>query len=446
MAQWISRLHAWVRPIINAMPCGLVSKVHYAFLQLSRYSLWTAVGHRAPPNECLANHKAEKNNIPFFNLWRTCVVADFPLDFRVVFMVSIIMIRLRYIIDNYCHSFQTVLFSGLRNISLQILCTVGRVWNKGSRMLGQGYHHHRLLRSIWSYKISPLWGCLHWSGLLLFGGSWTSSVAHLNVCSIHNKVDELRVLQSICRFDITAITETQQDNSLCIDGMKLLRRDRTKCKGSGCIMYCAKYLQTTYRRDLASKDLEAMWVQIKFPTTSALFLVFTDWNLNVLISSRTYTAFLRRHGWNRILSFYLVTLIATFKVPIAKQDPKFNLKRLLTFFQLFGMQNVVNKPTKITLGSSTLIDLIVTTNPNLINRKGVVPLGLSDHCLIYATLNLKIDVQNYKQFQVDQLLADIIAQVFEDKGNVLSTWNKIIKDSCNLHALVKSGKIFSLDK
>lgn len=38
-------------------------------------------------------------------------------------------------------------------------------------------------------------------------------------------------------------------------------------------MYCAGYLQTTHRRDLASTELEAIWVQIKFPTTSALFSV-----------------------------------------------------------------------------------------------------------------------------------------------------------------------------
>ena len=63
-------------------------------------------------------------------------MADFPLDFPFVFTVSIIMIRLRYIIES-CLSFQTVLFSGFRNISLQILCIVGRVWNEGSRMLCQ---------------------------------------------------------------------------------------------------------------------------------------------------------------------------------------------------------------------------------------------------------------------------------------------------------------------
>ena len=63
-------------------------------------------------------------------------MADFPLDFPVVFTVTIIMIRLRYIIES-CQSFQTLFFSGLRNISLQILRYVGRVWNEGSRMLCQ---------------------------------------------------------------------------------------------------------------------------------------------------------------------------------------------------------------------------------------------------------------------------------------------------------------------
>ena len=43
-------------------------------------------------------------------------MAEFLLDFPVVFTVSIIMIRLRYIVESFL-SFQTVLFSGLRNIA-----------------------------------------------------------------------------------------------------------------------------------------------------------------------------------------------------------------------------------------------------------------------------------------------------------------------------------------
>ena len=126
------------------------------FFGPSSYSLRITVTHRAPPNECSANRMADKNhNILFLR-----VVADFPLDFPVVFMVSIIMNRLRYIIDS-CQSFQTVFFSCLRNISLQILRIVGRVWNEDSRMFVNCYHHHRLLQGVWSYKIFPLWGCLH---------------------------------------------------------------------------------------------------------------------------------------------------------------------------------------------------------------------------------------------------------------------------------------------
>ena len=117
------------------MPCGLGSEPYtWHFFGPSSYSLQIAVGHRA--NARLITWQLKNHNICFFELWPICVVADFPLDFPVVFMVSIIMNRLRYIIES-CQTFQTVLFSGLRNISRQILGIVGRVWNEGSCMLCQ---------------------------------------------------------------------------------------------------------------------------------------------------------------------------------------------------------------------------------------------------------------------------------------------------------------------
>lgn len=87
------------------------------------------------------------------------------------------------------------------------------------------------------------------------------------------------------------------DNFLYIDGMKLFRQDRTKCKGGSCIMYCAGYLQTTHRRGLASTELEAIWVQIKFPTISALFSVIYRSELECPITFlRTYMVFSKRRG------------------------------------------------------------------------------------------------------------------------------------------------------
>ena len=101
-------------------------------------------------------------------------------------------------------------------------------------------------------------------------------VAHLNVCSIRNKMDELRCLKLLCRFELIAITETHldktvRDEALQIEGMKLLRLDRKGRKGGGCMLYYCEHLQATHRRDLFINGLEAIWLQVKFPNTSALF-------------------------------------------------------------------------------------------------------------------------------------------------------------------------------
>ena len=88
-------------------------------------------------------------------------------------------------------------------------------------------------------------------------------VAHLNICSLRNKIDELRCLQLLCKFEVLAITETHLDKTvsdtvLNIDGMKLLRLDRKGRKGGGCALYFAEYLHAIHRKDWFIEDLEAI--------------------------------------------------------------------------------------------------------------------------------------------------------------------------------------------
>ena len=88
-------------------------------------------------------------------------------------------------------------------------------------------------------------------------------VAHLNICSLRNKIDELRCLQLLCKFEVLAIRETHHDKTvsdtvLNIDGMKLLRLDRKGRKGGGCALYFAEYLHAIHRKDWFIEDLEAI--------------------------------------------------------------------------------------------------------------------------------------------------------------------------------------------
>lgn len=66
-----------------------------------------------------------------------------------------------------------------------------------------------------------------------------------------------------------------------------------------------------------------------------------------------------------------------------------NARKLQSIFEMYNMQNVVVENTRETQTTSTLIDLILITRRDLISKCGVIPLGISDHNLVYATMKLK---------------------------------------------------------
>ena len=125
-------------------------------------------------------------------------------------------------------------------------------------------------------------------------------VAHLNICSLRYKIDELRLLHRVCGFDILGISETPLDSSvpdnLQIDGLQLIRRDRTKCKGGGVALSYAKHLTAVHRKDLLVRDIEALWIQVKFPTHTTLFSVVYRSELETPNFFDNYHAFLRKPG------------------------------------------------------------------------------------------------------------------------------------------------------
>jgi hypothetical protein len=62
-------------------------------------------------------------------------------------------------------------------------------------------------------------------------GSNYINVAHINIRSLRNKVEEIKILLKICRFDILAVTKTYLDKNidnmqLEIENYKIVRRDR----------------------------------------------------------------------------------------------------------------------------------------------------------------------------------------------------------------------------
>lgn len=59
-------------------------------------------------------------------------------------------------------------------------------------------------------------------------------------------------------------------------------------------------------------------------------------------------------------------------------------RKLLTITDVYGLQQLITEPTRITETSATLIDLIFTNCPDKVLCSGVRHIGISDHSMVYV--------------------------------------------------------------
>ena len=72
-------------------------------------------------------------------------------------------------------------------------------------------------------------------------------------------------------------------------------------------------------------------------------------------------------------------------------------KSYFQFCSLYGLEQLIKSPTRVTCSTSSLIDHILTTFPERVSQPGIVDVGLSDHRLIYCTRELSYTkVGNHK--------------------------------------------------
>ena len=68
----------------------------------------------------------------------------------------------------------------------------------------------------------------------------------------------------------------------------------------------------------------------------------------------------------------------------------------MSILEVFGLHQLITKPTRVTKNSKSLIDLCITNSPDRIVDSGVIPLGISDHSLVYMCRKSFI-IQQQKQ-------------------------------------------------
>ena len=84
-----------------------------------------------------------------------------------------------------------------------------------------------------------------------------------------------------------------------------------------------------------------------------------------------------------------ISLLGDFNIDFFKQPPAWN-----STTALFGLEQLVEKATRVTKSSATLVDHIYTNNKPQVSKVKVVESGISDHGAIFCHWSIKLPKQN----------------------------------------------------
>jgi hypothetical protein len=215
------------------------------------------------------------------------------------------------------------------------------------------------------------------------------SILHLNIRSLSKNFKELKSVTSLInhKFSIIALTETwikpQNSNLFNLDGYHhefALRPDKT---GGGISIYLDENLDFFIRNDLTSTDhiSESLWLEIdktKLGTPKNILIgcIYRIPGQNPDLFNEKMSSILTLISSENKLIYhtgdYNLDLIQSSTHPATNEFLNINYAHSLT--------PKINKPTRITATTATLIDNLFSNHENDPNDfSAILPLDISDH-------------------------------------------------------------------
>ena len=219
------------------------------------------------------------------------------------------------------------------------------------------------------------------------------SIVHYNIQSVTNKIDLIGA--ELNNFSVICLTETwlndhTANDSISLDGYKLYPRDRGGDNHGGICVYTKDNVFSRRRNDLELPNIECIWIEItvhhrKFllgtfyrpPNSPAQTLSSIEDSIGLAFDSNINDVFITG-------DFNLDTLKNT------------SNQKSSAICQQFGVTQMIVEPTHFTEHSSSIIDLIFTSNKNSILLSGVgepfLDQNVRYHCPVYFVLNFHKNV------------------------------------------------------
>ena len=260
--------------------------------------------------------------------------------------------------------------------------------------------------------------------------------------------------------DVLAISEswlnsTTKNAEVEIAGYKITRLDRTKTVWGGVCVYTRSSLKVKRLKEMSvtsETGFQQLWVQIQLKKLRSIVLCvayrpdycpvscFVDDFMDKYSQALTF-------GKNIIVAADLNCDMLKPRSPeaVALQD----------LCDSVSLTQLIKEPIRVTETSSTLIDVIMTSSTDLVERSDVLKSHISDHYLVYAFLKLKISkpppsyvkVRSYKNYDSQCFVSDLErvpwneVVLVDDASDMVDRFNKRFLEVLDGHAPVKSVKV-----
>lgn len=230
-------------------------------------------------------------------------------------------------------------------------------------------------------------------------------VCHLNINSIQNKFEELKDIILKSTVQIMAVSETKIDGSypdcqFLIPGYYLHRNDRKK-GGGGVLMFVSSKIQSKrISIERKYKTIEPLALEIGLKSRNAIVVAIYRPPKKVTGSYQLLLEEELSHISNWAGLQYS-TVIMTGDLNLNRLKPDSTEGKLLLDLEVEqGFDCMITTPTRIQMQGSitthSLIDVILTNQPQLFGDCGVYNPEISDHALVYGFLNEKVKPQKGK--------------------------------------------------
>ncbi|CAB4035193.1 Hypothetical predicted protein [Paramuricea clavata] len=121
----------------------------------------------------------------------------------------------------------------------------------------------------------------------------------------------------------------------------------------------------------------------------------------------------------------------------------------------YNLKQIIDKSTRVTENSKTLIDVIILSNPSMVKESDTFDLIISDHYFIHVNRNLRrpkqgksyIQVRSYKNYNSSRFAQDIgkirwhILDIFDNTEEKVETFNNLFSSVLDSHAPLRTVKI-----